>query len=74
MGTMSTKIMYMAIAIAIGTGIINFVLTWQQQSQVAPKVACTAEALQCPDGSYVGRSGPNCQFVCPPATTSPTGV
>lgn len=25
-------------------------------------IACTAEAKQCPDGSYVGRSGPNCEF------------
>ncbi|HTM68531.1 MAG TPA: hypothetical protein VL426_04480 [Candidatus Binatia bacterium] len=24
--------------------------------------ACTAEARQCPDGSFVGRSGPNCEF------------
>ncbi|MEK7217414.1 MAG: hypothetical protein AAB640_00005, partial [Patescibacteria group bacterium] len=23
-------------------------------------VACTEEAKQCPDGSYVGRTGPNC--------------
>lgn len=30
-------------------------------------VACTADAMQCPDGSYVGRTGPNCEFVCPPA-------
>ncbi|MFA6257732.1 MAG: hypothetical protein WC671_01825 [Candidatus Paceibacterota bacterium] len=28
-------------------------------------VACTADAKQCPDGSYVGRTGPNCEFVCP---------
>ena len=28
-------------------------------------VACTADAMLCPDGSYVGRTGPNCQFVCP---------
>lgn len=28
-------------------------------------VACTMDAKQCPDGSYVGRSGPQCQFVCP---------
>jgi len=29
-------------------------------------VACTMEAKQCPDGSYVGRSGPNCEFTaCP---------
>lgn len=26
---------------------------------------CTLDATQCPDGSWVGRSGPNCQFVCP---------
>jgi hypothetical protein len=25
-------------------------------------VACTMEAKQCPDGSYVGRQGPNCEF------------
>ncbi len=25
-------------------------------------VFCTMEALQCPDGSYVGRSGPKCEF------------
>jgi hypothetical protein len=28
-------------------------------------VTCTRDAKQCPDGSYVGRSGPNCEFVCP---------
>ena len=29
-------------------------------------VACTAEAKICPDGSSVGRSGPNCEFAeCP---------
>jgi hypothetical protein len=31
----------------------------------APK-ACTEEAKQCPDGSSVGRTGPNCEFApCP---------
>lgn len=25
-------------------------------------VACTKEAKMCPDGSYVGRTGPNCEF------------
>ena len=34
-------------------------------------VICTADAMQCPDGSYVGRTGPNCQFVCP-NTPKPT--
>lgn len=27
---------------------------------------CTQDAMQCPDGSWVGRTGPNCSFVCPP--------
>lgn len=33
-------------------------------------VACTADAMLCPDGSYVGRTGPKCQFVCPPIVSS----
>lgn len=38
-----------------------------QQTQVA----CTQEAKQCPDGSYVGRTGVNCEFsAC--ASPSPT--
>ncbi|MBI5530988.1 MAG: hypothetical protein HY918_05855 [Candidatus Doudnabacteria bacterium] len=32
-------------------------------------VACTQEAKLCPDGSYVGRSGPSCEFAaCPPVS------
>lgn len=31
-----------------------------------PPTACTMEARQCPDGSYVGRTGPQCAFApCP---------
>ena len=26
---------------------------------------CTADAMICPDGRSVGRSGPSCQFICP---------
>ena len=30
------------------------------------KIACTEEAKECPDGSYVGRTGPRCEFTpCP---------
>lgn len=36
-------------------------------------VACTADAKICPDGSSVGRTGPNCEFkVCPTHTPTPT--
>lgn len=35
------------------------------------KTACTQEAKLCPDGSYVGREGPNCEFVlCPDGSLS----
>lgn len=29
-------------------------------------IVCTQDVMQCPDGSYVGRTGPNCEFAqCP---------
>ncbi len=37
-------------------------------TQIEPgdQIACTMEAKLCSDGSYVGRSGPNCEFApCP---------
>ncbi len=37
----------------------------------SPKsIVCTQDALQCPDGNYVGRTGPNCEFAACP---SPSG-
>lgn len=36
--------------------------------------ACTMEARLCPDGSYVGRTGPNCEFAqCPSPTINING-
>src|SRR5260221_10135993 len=36
-------------------------------------VACTQEAKICPDGTSVGRTGPNCEFAaCPTTNASPT--
>lgn len=31
---------------------------------------CTMDAMQCGDGSWVGRTGPDCQFVCPKSTST----
>lgn len=28
-------------------------------------VVCTADAYRCPSGSYVGRTAPSCEFICP---------
>ena len=43
----------------------------QKQEQEKP-VACTMEAKVCPDGSAVGRSGPNCEFADCPIIVDPT--
>lgn len=38
-------------------------------------VACTAEARLCPGGSYVGRTGPHCEFAaCPGSTSTPVAA
>lgn len=35
---------------------------WKKEQSEPGPVACTMEAKQCPDGSYVSRTGPNCEF------------
>jgi hypothetical protein len=69
-------LLLLCIAIVISLGVYVYL-----QSKLPPvlgepakPVACTEEAMQCPDGSYVGRTGPNCEFVCPLATTTSTST
>ncbi len=51
-----------ALLIIIGAGSV-FIFKFKKEP--AP-IACTQEAKLCPDGSYVGRTGPNCEFTkCP---------
>ncbi len=39
------------------------------------QVVCTMDAKMCPDGSYVGRTGPNCEFAaCPTGGTTTNGT
>lgn len=68
---MTKPIITLIIILAAGLGL--FVST---KKVVAPEqVACTMEAKQCPDGSYVGRSGPKCEFdPCPTAGGGGTGI
>ncbi len=62
---MSNRILYIIIAIAVGVGIVATVIN-RQNATLAPDITmCTMDAMMCPDGSYVGRTGPNCEFVCP---------
>ena len=38
------------------------------------QVVCTADAMECPDGSYVGRVAPDCSFaLCPETQATSTG-
>lgn len=53
----------------IGAGVVYL---YKPASQTPGVVACTEEAMQCPDGSFVGRSGANCEFMCPATTTIAT--
>lgn len=51
--------------------VIGGILLMKQPTKESPTppnggVACTMEAKQCPDGSYVSRTGPKCEFsACP---------
>ena len=41
-------------------------LGWVFSTDVPPDgIMCAQDAMQCPDGSYVGRTGPKCEFICP---------
>lgn len=66
----------MGIVLIILAGLVGFVLGSQLQDDRGEfplphpnddqGVACTMEAKVCPDGSYVGRQAPNCEFApCP---------
>lgn len=42
----------------------------KQVAQPIQPLACTQEAKQCPDGSYVGHTGPKCEFAACPTPTA----
>lgn len=47
-----------------------FLLTWSKNPAYPDSGVCTADAKLCSDGSYVGRSGPDCEFTtCPEKET-----
>lgn len=53
--------------------LIGFAVYLQKARKTPEGIACTQEAKQCPDGSYVSRTGPNCEFApCPTPTPDPT--
>ena len=62
------------LAVAAALALVAFLIVGVYR-QPAPVVGqeCTMEAKICPDGSSVGRTGPNCEFAaCSPVTGDPT--
>ncbi len=57
-------------AFLVGCG-TETVKTGQTPTGQTP-VACTMDAKACPDGSYVGRIAPNCEFA--PCTAATGGI
>ena len=56
------NIVLMIVVIIVVAGVGYFTL----RDGVVEQIACTQEALMCPDGSSVSRTGPNCEFsTCP---------
>ncbi len=37
-------------------------INWRCTGAIKPGTACPQDAKLCPDGSYVSRTGPNCEF------------
>lgn len=81
---MSIRTLYLFIGLAVVLGVLTAVVRWIEPAPQVPApdlplatstepVACATDAMQCPDGLFVGRTGPNCEFVCP-APTVPLDV
>ena len=65
---MKTKIIVSSVLVFLV--LAGLILALKREKKVAienpDNVVCTMDAKMCPDGSYVGRSGPNCEFkACP---------
>lgn len=61
------KPLLIVLIVAVLAGGLAYVF-FKQEPNPAPEeqTFCTQEAKQCPDGSYVGRVGPSCEFApCP---------
>jgi len=79
---MKTKIIIAVIILALA-GALYAYITRTQEVTVNPVVPgrnddsifCTADAKQCPDGSYVGRVAPSCEFApCPSGASVETNI
>lgn len=72
-------ILLVVVVVVIVAGLVAWYVAANKTPLLYPDpirpVACTQEAKQCPDGSYVGRTGPDCAFAaCPGGVSSTTAT
>lgn len=78
-GFISIILIMIIVAAIAGIGGYVALLQMPQYDVVSPEApglnqptVCTQDAKQCPDGSYVGRTGPRCEFAeCPTVNSTP---
>ena len=74
---MNKKLLAPVIALVVLAGIlaVGSILGSSYSFNKPPiQIACTQEAKQCSDGSYVGRTGPNCEFGACPSSEKDSGI
>lgn len=65
------NILPVILVILATVALVSGIFWWRSSVSISQK-ACTLEAKLCPDGSSVGRSGPNCEFAACPTSTDKT--
>ncbi len=69
----SFVITILSLVLLIGIGVYYW--TRDDSNLGEEQVFCTMDAKMCPDGSYVGRVAPNCEFAaCPATSDTPSGM
>ncbi len=73
------KLSYVLVALVVGSAIGYYVGYDHGFEKAVPPgdgggIACTADAKLCPDGSYVGRVSPKCEFAQCPNPSGTSGI
>ena len=65
--SLKRKLLFIFVALLLLAGLaFAGLLRWERNNTGDDITFCTQDAMLCPDGSYVGRTGPNCEFApCP---------
>lgn len=73
---MKEIILLIVLILVLGIGGFLYRYTLEQPGRTDyGNVACTLEAMICPDGTAVGRTGPNCEFAaCPIPETATSSL